>query len=873
MKNQLPKLVKNPFAKLNTSRKYTILTVGFCTLFLDTMTLSKTPFSSKRQKTAFPQSGQGLGSGQARPNKRLHSGRIRKTALQIGHTTAQDNLSRLIDLVYSVTILPLRAVYFLGRAGLGLGRMGTSLLTRWKPTPQTPSTRQRTTFRPPTQATSPPRPGRLPNRIQQPTGNSANTARTLDLRHGKPAAPLQQSERPMRRLLQQNISNASPLANPTPSYTNKQKSLPSGNLPGWLVWMSTWSLNRNLASAAVLGSAILLVGLGLGYQGVRHSYQSVFAEAMTGQDHLVLAENALRERDIAGAQEAFLTAREKFQFALEEVQSAGAVGVIPGVGSRLNSGTLMLEAGHSIAQAGYALATALAPVQDLLRGEESSQVTANTPLADYTQDLMVALTLARPQIQDARAELEKAATAFEGVDPQSVGIDPAEVNDAKKRVDTLIAILEQTYYLSEVLPELIGDNGQRSYLLLFQNTAERRPTGGFIGSFGIMEMYQGRLENFFTENVYGPDGQLEVQGIYNRPPRPIERYLAPNWGMRDANWSPDFPTSARQVSNLYGQASGRNVDGVVAVTPELLQEVIRVTGPVYMPSWDEIVTADNAIDLIQHKVSYEQIDAPDPKLFLIDLSQILFDRLLNMRPEQWTQMLGIFHAGLEQKMILIEPFHPQAAEYMGILDWNGRVKPTEDDYLMVINANMASGKTNPFVEERYKLQTNILPDGTVENTLTITYNHHGNWEWPSGGLFTYQRVYLPKGSTLIESTSPTGDDGFKEAITEVYDELDKTVFADYLTIFPGGTVNLSYTYRLPFRIHPEHQLRYHSLIQKQPGTLGIGVEHTIKYDPYILQPLYTNNEVQKPDNKTLFATHSLDSDKSLEIGFRKNDVL
>jgi len=858
---------------LNPDRKYTILTVGFCTLFLDVMTLSKTPFSTMQRHSPFPKPGQRIVSGRTSSGKHRYPGSIHKTSLQIGRASSGDNLTKLIDLLYEVAILPLRSVYFLGRAGLGFVDLGTSLMAKRNPASPVASTKNAPSFRPPAESLHPPRPTRLPNRVQQPVNSSAASARTLDLRHGKPAAPLQQSERPMRRLLQQSLNTSLPPSLSLGPKSPDRRAHSSSTMPEWLVWVSTWSWNRNLASAAVLGSAILLVALGLGYQGVRHSYQSVFAEAMTGQDYLVLAENALRERNIPAAREAFLSAREKFHYALQEVQAAGAIGVIPGVGSRLNSGTLMLEAGQSIAQAGYALTTALDPVQDLLRGEESSQVTANTPLADYTQDLMIALTLARPQIQSARTELEKAAAALEGVNPQNLGMDPAEVTGARERINGLISILEQTYYLSEVLPELIGDNGTRSYLLLFQNTAERRPTGGFIGSFGIMEMYQGRLENFYTENVYGPDGQLEVQGIYNRPPRPVERYLSPNWGMRDANWSPDFPTSARQVANLYQQASGKSVDGVLAITPELLQEVIRVTGPVYMPSWDEIVTADNAINLIQYKVSMEQIDAPDPKLFLIDLSQILFDRLLSLRPEQWTRILEIFHSGLEQKMILIEPFHPKSAEYMGILDWNGRVKPTEDDYLMVINANLASGKTNPFVEERYKLVTNILPDGSVENTLTITYNHHGSWEWPSGGLFTYQRVYLPKGSTLIESTSPVGDDGFKAAITEVFDELDKTVFADYLTIFPGGTVNLSYTYRLPLRIHPDHQLRYRSLIQKQPGTLGIGIEHTIKYDPFVLQPLYTNRELLKQDEKTLTAAHSLNSDKSLEIGFRKHDVL
>jgi hypothetical protein len=191
---------------------------------------------------------------------------------------------------------------------------------------------------------------------------------------------------------------------------------------------------------------------------------------------------------------------------------------------------------------------------------------------------------------------------------------------------------------------------------------------------------------------------------------------------------------------------------------------------------------------------------------------------------------------------------------------------------MVNNANIGGNKASQFVQESYRLETNITDDGTVENTLHITYQHNGDWEWPSNAVFNYQRIYVPLGSQLIESAAPEAEGG-KEGITEVYQDLGKTVFADYIRIYPGGTVNVSYKYTLPYKVGPADRMTYRSLIQKQPGTLDIPLERIITYDGFVIEPLHAGGELMQSEEDKVAGTLVLNTDHAYEIVFRKHDVL
>ena|GEM_PF-1267933 len=631
-------------------------------------------------------------------------------------------------------------------------------------------------------------------------------------------------------------------------------------------------LNRALMSGAVLTLAILLAIGSLLYQTSLNLYRGVYAEALTGQDHLRLAQEAISAQEFDTAREEFLKAQTSLEAALSELQKDSIVQSVPIISGRLTTGERIIESALHIAEGGYTLTSALSPMTDILKGKNSSQVTDQSSMADYTSQIMTVLSISRPQLKLALDDFDAARTLLDAINPSDLDTSTrAQVAEGQAKIATLRDIISQVYDLASVLPDILGHNGARHYLILFQNNSELRPTGGFIGSYAILTFADGKFENLFTDNVYNPDGQIQVQGLCKLPPKPLQK-LTQCWGMRDANWSPDFPTSAQQVMSLYETGSGNNVDGMIGITPEVVRDLLALTGPVYLPQWNEVVTADNVVSLIQYKVTVEFAADQDPKRFLIDLSQVVLDRVLHLNRADWTKAFDILKSNLAQKDIQLYMENPQAQLLLSRNSWSGEVQSSTADYLMVNTANLSATKASQFIVPRYRLITTIATDGTITDKLTITYQHTGSWEWPSDHVINYQRIYIPKGSTLIEATTAEQTEG-KLSITEVYEELGKTVLSDTIRIVPSSSLMLSYTYTLPFKISTAEGAAYTSVIQKQAGTGEIPLEREIDYDSFTLEPLQSSPDLIFKEPGIIEGTYLLTTDMSERIIFVPHTIL
>ncbi len=109
----------------------------------------------------------------------------------------------------------------------------------------------------------------------------------------------------------------------------------------------------------------------------------------------------------------------------------------------------------------------------------------------------------------------------------------------------------------KIIPEITGFNGERTYLLLFQNNLELRPSGGYLGNFGIIKVKNGKpiIFEVHDTNIFDGFGKTITE-----PPTPIYDYLGiDNWQMRDGNWSPDFKISAKQVEYFYHLQGGQEI--------------------------------------------------------------------------------------------------------------------------------------------------------------------------------------------------------------------------------------------------------------------------------------------------------------------------
>jgi len=525
---------------------------------------------------------------------------------------------------------------------------------------------------------------------------------------------------------------------------------------------------------------------------------------------------------------------------------------IPGI-SKLASANYMISAGEHFSLAGKNIAESAESLNSLENPLDFDNQRNQPSLTDLFLNLRDGLQKSQEEISQAENDLNK------------VNIDdlPAEIRDKfleiKGKLPIVNAGIENFLDYSQIFLDILGYNGPRKYLFLFQNNQEMRATGGFIGSYGILDISSGRVKKLFVDDIYNPDGQLKARVI---PPAPIQKMSAV-WTMHDANWFPDFPTSAEKVSWFYEKTGGPTVDGVIAITPELLRDLLEITGPIEMPEYDLTINAENFIEKTQQEVELDyDKEENQPKKIIADLTPKILDRVFSERGlASIVKTLKAFDSALAKKHLLLYSKNYNIQKLISEQRWSGEILNSNKDYLSVINTNINGYKTDGVIDETIHHQSEIQSDGTVIDTVAITRKHNGGnkkYDWWNKVNGDWMRVYVPEDAKLLEVSGHTREFvapaldyhslGFKtdpqlqsaddtarideESGTKIYRENNKTVFANWVYVSPGESVTITYKYILPFKLsfddlhHPADS--FSVLYQKQSGSVGSGLVSEIK---------------------------------------------
>jgi hypothetical protein len=520
--------------------------------------------------------------------------------------------------------------------------------------------------------------------------------------------------------------------------------------------------------------------------------------------------------------------------------------------SKASSGKNLIVAGENISKAGVL-------VSDILKNLNNIKSKEKDPNISYLE----IFEENEEKLREARNFLDEAQERIEKVNINDV---PSDKKDIFLKIKTTLPevnkILGQFLEQEKIIFDILGGNGPRKYLFLFQNNQEMRATGGFIGSYGLLDIFNGKVRNFFIDGIYNPDGQLKEKIV---PPTPIQKISA-NWSLHDSNWFPDFPKSAEKAIWFYEKTGGPTVDGVIAITPDVIQKMLEITGPINMEEYGVIIDKDNFIQEIQYEVelNYDK-ELNQPKKILSDLTPKVLERIISL--ENFSDISKVFDVLLEslnQKHILIYSRNWEVQEMLSESFWSGEILNTPNDYLSVINTNINGFKTDGVISEKIYHKSEIQNDGTIINTVKITREHTGGdtpYDWWNRVNANYMRVYVPKGSRLISAEGQTREFNsppldykalnFKkdsqiqmeedsiiideESGTRIYDDSGKTVFANWTYVSPKEKVTIEYVYVLPFKIDVNFKnsvSNYSLLVQKQSGSFGSDFVSEIIYPDF-----------------------------------------
>ena len=390
------------------------------------------------------------------------------------------------------------------------------------------------------------------------------------------------------------------------------------------------------------------------------------------------------------------------------------------------------------------------------------------------------VTAASDGVRQAQAAL--AAISLDGV----AGPVADGVRSARAQVDALGGQLAAAASATRLLPSMLGANAPRRYLVVFQNNAEARGTGGLVGAFGVVEASKGRI----TVERLGSDVDLRsaAQPVVDLGPHyralfGVDTALWPN-----TNLSAHFPSAAVQQLELWRRQYGERLDGVVALDPVALGYLLDATGPATLPD-GERVTGGTIADLTMRAV-YARYAQPSQallrKAYLQVVARAALDQLLRGAGNAQGELTALGRAAGERRL-LVYSVHPGEERALGATAVGGVVDASPGPYAAVALDNASGSKIDYYVDRGLTYALGACPSGTAArrgSTITVTLRD----EAPARGLPAYAAYRLDLGPQT--TTLGLGGDGSVRETVLVYAAVGAqliaaTIDGGSLAVTPG----------------------------------------------------------------------------------------
>ena len=325
--------------------------------------------------------------------------------------------------------------------------------------------------------------------------------------------------------------------------------------------------------------------------------------------------------------------------------------------------------------------------------------------------------------------------------------------------------LSETTELVQTMRSALGYESTQTYLLLMQNQAEIRATGGFIGATAEFPLTNGVLGPM----VFKDSTRIDIPPLINNPPAPEPLYWYLWMGrllFRDANWNPDFPHSAATLLDFYEESSPLTLDGAITGTKLLAFELVDVVGGIRVPELEGIVDRTSAelyaAGLLPYTCQNRHVSSSSKRCFDEDLLPAVVDGLRGGLGDTGRErLIELITRNLEQKNVLLFMRDSEVQELVLANGWGGAVGAPAQDLLMVVDSSLP-GHTTSSVTREWDYRVTLVPGGTSRADLRIRFTNDRPIEVPDcrqaaeggGGCYwNYVRAFLPEAASNVQVPS------------------------------------------------------------------------------------------------------------------------
>ena len=407
------------------------------------------------------------------------------------------------------------------------------------------------------------------------------------------------------------------------------------------------------------------------------------------------------------------------------------------------------------------------------------------------------------------------------------------------------------------IKKILGHEEKRTYFIIFQNNDEIRPTGWFMWSVGILEVFRGKIANFETKDIYAIEWDLKDFATKNgiafeqKAPAGLNK-ISQTFGLRDANYYPSIEESSLKIQEFL-KNSEYKVDGIIYINQNLISNILKKIGPIYYDFVQRDITSENFSTLfstlVEAKITKTHTLAT-PKQVLFDFIDIFLAKIKSI--QNYNVFIELFIESIEKKDVSFYLFHPEENVFLQQI-W---LEKTYDfnkylDFNYPVFTSISGNKSDRYITRSYEKKYTLQENCNIKTSFKIKQKHSFNineevyiktllydmnalgqvdvnnilkiqWKWINK---QYIRVLIPKNTQVTQNKNIT--------ITEYPEYKEISFYLDTNSLFES---NFTFEYNIS---NPECK-NYDYFLPKQPGIKSYGIDMIKNWN--LEQSLYTETD-------------------------------